>query len=430
MYQRALHIIALCVTVLACAFIVTPATADTGEVSPQQSVITTGSDNTVVDPYQSFNFTISLKTASGTTLSTRPAGKLYIWATDSSNRVCDGLDLVKLSIPDGVYIHETSRQGVLVMDAGALVTSQKINLLLDATGTYELHALYMPTGSIDPSNVTEYWPYELTGGALSSRCVKVNPTPASDVAVMAVSTKIRGIGVDSFFINNPRNQTVTTPISIDASGATATEVQFALLRANGLSVGKDVPIYVSTNTPSLAISNVMVRTDVNGIARVNVSGIIGAGATLQIRCALTDVPVTVPLRPYEYRPEKVRLSIGSKEMNVDGRIIEMDTAPCVKDNRTFVPFRAIGELLGARVEYDSNVNSIITTIGDTTLTMSVGYNHYAVNGTIYQMDTAPFVNSDYRTMVPIRFVAEVIGYDVLYSPGVGGAAASVIFERK
>ena len=246
---------------------------------------------------------------------------------------------------------------------------------------------------------------------------------------MIVSTKIRGISVDSFLIANPRNQTTNTPISIDASAATPTEVQLALLRDNGLPVGRDVPVYISSNTASLSISNVMVRTDANGIARFKVNGIIDQNAKLQLRCSLADTPVTIPLKSYTYRPEKVRLTIGSNAMDVDGRIIEIDSAACVKDNRTFVPFRAISELLGARVDYDSNVNSIVAIIDGTRLTMSIGYNHYAVNGTVYQMDTAPFVSNN-RTMVPIRFVAEVMGYDVNYLPGTGGAAGSVVFTRQ
>ena len=203
-----------------------------------------------------------------------------------------------------------------------------------------------------------------------------------------------------------------------------------MLRNNGLPVGRDVPVYISSNTASLSISNVLVRTDVNGIVRFRVHGTIGKDATLQLRCSLSETPVTIPLKSYTYRPEKVRLTIGSNEMNVDGRTMEIDSPPCVRDNRTFVPFRAIGELLGARVDYDSTVQTITTTMGDTRLTMSIGYNNYAVNGTVYQMDTTPFVSADNRTMVPIRFVAEVMGYDVNYLPGTGGAPGAVVFTRQ
>ena len=56
--------------------------------------------------------------------------------------------------------------------------------------------------------------------------------------------------------------------------------------------------------------------------------------------------------------------------------------------------------------------------------------YYAVNGTVYQMDAAPYINSDGRTMVPIRFVAEVMGYDVQAISGANGLTESVIFTRR
>ena len=200
-----------------------------------------------VDPYQSFSTTITLRDANGNALTTNPTGKVYIWATDENDRVSDGLDVIELSLGSNVYMHQTSRQGVLIMDAAALIQSQRFNLTLDTKGTYELHALYMPTGTIDPNAVTNYWPYELSGNTVNDRTVTVDATPANDVAMMVVSTKIRGIGVDSFLISDPRNQTLSTAISVD-SGSSATDVQLALLRDNGLSVGEGVPVYINTTS--------------------------------------------------------------------------------------------------------------------------------------------------------------------------------------
>ena len=120
----------------------------------------------------------------------------------------------------------------------------------------------------------------------------------------------------------------------------------------------------------------------------------------------------IPLAEYEYKPEHMRFDIGANVIDVDGRTVEIDTAAVVQNGRTYVPYRAIGELLGAEVAYDSHVRTITTTFDDTVLTMTIGYNHYAVNGTVYQMDAAPYINSDGRTMVPVRFVSDGLGYAV------------------
>lgn len=426
MYKRILQLFAL-VLICFAASVCLESDAFAADAAASRSTISTGGVS--VDPYQSFSTTITLRDANGNALTTNPTGKIYIWATDENDRVSDGLDVIELSLGSNVYMHQTSRQGVLIMDAAALIQSQRFNLTLDTKGTYELHALYMPTGTIDPNAVTNYWPYELSGNTVSDRTVTVDATPANDVAMMVVSTKIRGIGVDSFLISDPRNQTLSTAISVD-SGSSATDVQLALLRDNGLSVGEGVPVYINTTSNNVTVSNVLARTDANGIARFSVSGLLSTGSTLQLRLDPNDAPVVIPLAEYEYKPEHMRFDIGANIIDVDGRTVEIDTAAVVQSGRTYVPYRAIGELLGAEVAYDSRVRTITTTFDDTVLTMTIGYNHYAVNGTVYQMDAAPYINSDGRTMVPIRFVAEVMGYDVQAISGANGLTESVIFTRR
>lgn len=402
--------------------------ARAADVAAGRSVITTGSSATSVDPYQSFSVSISLRDAAGSALTAAPSGKLYVWATAADGSITDGLDVVELSVGDNVYIHQTSRQGVLIMDAAALITAQRFNLRLTEKGSYELHALYMPTGNIDPDNVSNYWPYELTGGSLAERSVSVNTTPARDVALMVVSTTIRGIGVDAFTVSDPRNQTVSTPISVDRS--TSTQVQLTLLRSNGRSVGEGVPVYINTTSNNVTVSNVLATTNENGVAQFSVSGLVSDSSTLQLRLTPSDTPVTIPLKAYEYRPEQMRFDIGANVIDVDGRTIDIDTAAVIRGGRTYVPYRAIGELLGADIAYDSSVRTITTRFDDSVLTMTVGYNRYAVDGTVYEMDAAPYINGDGRTMVPIRFVAEVMGYDVQAITGDNNLTTSVVFTRR
>lgn len=396
------------------------------DAAASRSTISTGGVS--VDPYQSFSTTITLRDANGNGPHDQPTGKVYIWATDESDRVSDGLDVIELSLGSNVYMHQTSRQGVLIMDAAALIQSQRFNLTLDTKGTYELHALYMPTGTIDPNAVTNYWPYELSGNTVSDRTVTVDATPANDVAMMVVSTKIRGIGVvPSLFLS-------TQPDSVHRHlrrqrlqryrrAARAPARQRALRRRRRA-------VYINTTSNNVTVSNVLALTDANGIARFSVSGLLSTGSTLQLRLDPNNAPVVIPLAEYEYKPEHMRFDIGANVIDVDGRTVEIDTAAVVQSGRTYVPYRAIGELLGAEVAYDSHVRTITTTFDDTVLTMTIGYNHYAVNGTVYQMDAAPYINSDGRTMVPIRFVAEVMGYDVQAISGANGLTESVVFTRR
>lgn len=406
-----------------------PAAAWAGEPAANTSLFTTGSTSTSVDPYKSFDVSLTLRDASGSLPSEAPSGKVYIWATDENKAVSSGLDVISQSLDDGVYMHQTDRRGVLIMDAAALTKTRTFQLTLATTGEYTLHALYMPTGKIDPANVSDYWPYELTASSADERRVTVNPTPASDVGLIVASTKIRGIDADSFLITNPQGQTVRGgSIAVDQNGSTETDIQLALLRDNGLSVGSGVHVYASTTAAGIKLRSQTAETDQDGVAHFYISGTLSAGDTLNIRLETDGDPVVIPLASYSYRPETVRFIIGSSTMIVDGHAMTTDAPAVVKDGRTYVPYRAIGEQLGAAISFDSSVNTITTSFDSHILTMTVGYSRYAIDGVIYQMDAAPYIAGG-RTMVPIRFIGQVMGYNVEAVTGSDGSTESVIFTR-
>ncbi len=96
-----------------------------------------------------------------------------------------------------------------------------------------------------------------------------------------------------------------------------------------------------------------------------------------------------------------------------------------RDDRTFVPVRFIMEYLGCNVSYiDDSRTAVITSISSTYLlqegnsTLFILPNQYTETEE-KQMDTAAFIETtvldgvEYgRMYVPIRFLAEAIGYDV------------------
>ena len=124
------------------------------------------------------------------------------------------------------------------------------------------------------------------------------------------------------------------------------------------------------------------------------------------------------------------MTIGSAEYVVNNELVTGDAAPYVNsDSRTMVPFRVLGETFGATVDWDQENQTVTYTYGDTTLTMTIGSTTYTVNGEDKTMDTAPVLSGD-RTYVPVRFVAEALGYEVtpLYDT-TNGTTASVVFQK-
>lgn len=132
----------------------------------------------------------------------------------------------------------------------------------------------------------------------------------------------------------------------------------------------------------------------------------------------------------EYAGRYVVMTIGSSDYLINNEIVKGDAAPYVDDAwRTMVPFRVLGEAFGAEVDWNQEAQSVTYTVGDTEIVMTIGENTYTLNGEEQTMDTAPVLSGD-RTYVPVRFVAEDLGFEVtpLYDVE-NGATASVVFQK-
>lgn len=134
--------------------------------------------------------------------------------------------------------------------------------------------------------------------------------------------------------------------------------------------------------------------------------------------------------PDKYADTSVVMTIGSTDYIVNNDIVKGDAAPYVNgDYRTMVPIRALSEALGAEVDFKDNVVTIVD--GDTTVVMTIGEKDYTINGEAADpaMDTAPVIGEGDRTYVPVRFAAEALGYDVTALYNSNGLTASVVFQK-
>jgi len=97
----------------------------------------------------------------------------------------------------------------------------------------------------------------------------------------------------------------------------------------------------------------------------------------------------------------------------NGHPVLFDTEPEIVNDRTFVPFRAIFEKMGAGIEYDAATKTITAKRGNTTVKLTIGSDTAYVNGAAKTLSAAPYIKND-RTMVPLRFVGEAFGGSVSY----------------
>ncbi|WP_277221134.1 stalk domain-containing protein [Peptoniphilus vaginalis] len=99
---------------------------------------------------------------------------------------------------------------------------------------------------------------------------------------------------------------------------------------------------------------------------------------------------------------------------VNDHIVYSDVYPYIKNSRTYVPIRFIAEELGYDVKWDGANKKVTMTSDGTKVELTIGSNKMMVNGKAVLLD-APAEIRDDRTFVPLRAIAEAFGEKVDYS---------------
>lgn len=99
---------------------------------------------------------------------------------------------------------------------------------------------------------------------------------------------------------------------------------------------------------------------------------------------------------------------------VNDHIVFSDVAPYIKNSRTYVPIRFIAEELGFDVKWDAKIKKVTMSDGKSTVELTIGSKTMLVNGKKVKLD-APAEIKDQRTFVPLRAIAEAFGKKVEYS---------------
>ena len=110
---------------------------------------------------------------------------------------------------------------------------------------------------------------------------------------------------------------------------------------------------------------------------------------------------------------------------VNGNQLELDVAPIIIEGRTLVPVRAIFESLGVLVEWDEGTNTVVGTKGNTKIRLPIGQLVAQKDGKDISLDV-PAMVIDGRTLVPVRFIAESLGCNVLWD----GEKYQVVIENR
>ncbi|MBQ7039297.1 MAG: copper amine oxidase N-terminal domain-containing protein, partial [Clostridia bacterium] len=110
----------------------------------------------------------------------------------------------------------------------------------------------------------------------------------------------------------------------------------------------------------------------------------------------------------------VELAINNKWMIINSRdLVEIDpgrdTTPVLVDGRTMLPIRAIVEVLGGKVGWEESTRCVHIEIFNKDIKFYIDSLDMTWNNIPAKMDVAPQIINE-RTMLPIRFVAEVLDH--------------------
>jgi hypothetical protein len=227
--------------------------------------------------------------------------------------------------------------------------------------------------AIDATAATTHLTVRLPEGAKWYSKPKVEVTEG-DIAIDKVDTDSRDL-----------------KINFKASSTKASEIKISDVK---ITLDRNVPEGDLKITIPAAVSNAVAENA--GPTKFDVSTIVSA---VLAQC-VTPAPGEIV--------ESGQFRIGSNIYYAGGVAKVMDVAPYIKDSRTYVPMRYLGEILGAEVVWDDAARTVTLTKDETTVVFTIGSTTYTVNGEAKTADVAPEITND-RTMLPARFVAEAFG---------------------
>lgn len=140
---------------------------------------------------------------------------------------------------------------------------------------------------------------------------------------------------------------------------------------------------------------------------------LGNAIVTQFNDKFQEQPTT-PTMP-ESDTTTVWMQLNSKTLKINDKTTNMDTTPMLWKNTTYIPLRFLSEGIGATVKWDKKAQQVTVMAGNDTLKFWVNNNVMEVNGMKKNVGATVFVNKDGRTQVPLRFIAELLGWDVKWA---------------
>lgn len=127
-----------------------------------------------------------------------------------------------------------------------------------------------------------------------------------------------------------------------------------------------------------------------------------------------EIPMPVILPPKAGPPQTY--SSNNIGIKINGYYTDINPKATIANENTFIPLRGIIDTIGGKLTWQSETQSIVIERGSKKITLKVGSKEAVVNGTAITLDSAPFISAAGSTYVPLRFISEAIGAQVIWDP--------------
>lgn len=109
----------------------------------------------------------------------------------------------------------------------------------------------------------------------------------------------------------------------------------------------------------------------------------------------------------------IREKINAPRLIIDGKERFFPQRPEIINDRTFVPLRSIFEAMNAKVVWNQETQTVTAVKGSRTISLTLDSEKALLNGKKVQLDAPPVLYQG-STYVPLRFVGEALGANVIW----------------
>jgi len=239
----------------------------------------------------------------------------------------------------------------------------------------------------------------------------------------SLSFKYKPIGTERLFtikvadvyVSTPKQNTSTEAYSITVDKDTTTVKINPGATISGIKINGVQAITTNNSVASLSFNTMQIPNWAYDTIEPVVTSYTPPAPTPPTPTVPVTPTPTVPITP-PATSTTIILQIGSKNMYVNGKLVVLDSAPIIRNDRTLLPIRFVAEALGAQVGWDDSTKKVTIQDSNTKIEMWINKPTAIVNGKAVYIDPANhnvvpiIVNA--RTMLPVRFVAESLGAQV------------------